>query len=225
MSSLNALPSTDLLSAMNPRVAAAAAHDTTAAQDRFMKLLVTQMKYQDPLNPLDNAQVTGQLAQLSTVNGINKLNDTMQAMVQSVQGNQAMQAANLIGRRVMVPGSALSLSDGSAAFGIELSTPVDRLQLTISDAAGHPVRVMDLGAQQAGTLMLGWDGSTGNGGTAPDGRYQLQLTGTLAGQRVSAQPLVIDQVSSISTGSGTAASLRLISSQSSVKLSDVRQIL
>ena len=225
MSSVNALPSSDLLGAMNPKAVTASANDTTAAQDRFMKLLVTQMKNQDPLNPLDNAQVTGQLAQLSTVNGINKLNDTMQAMVQSVQGNQAMQAASLIGHRVMVPGSALSLSEGKAVFGAELSTPVDSLQLTISDTSGNPVRVMNLGAKSAGTLMLGWDGSTGNGGTVPDGRYQFQLSGTLAGRHISVQPMIIDQVSSVSTGSGSAPSLRMSSGQSDVKLSEVRQIL
>ena len=52
-------------------------------QDRFLKLLVTQMKNQDPLNPLDNAQVTSQLAQISTVNGIEKLNATIEAMASS----------------------------------------------------------------------------------------------------------------------------------------------
>ena len=66
---VNALPSGDLLAAMNPK-SKTAASTTAEAQDRFMTLLVTQMKNQDPLNPLDNAQVTSQMAQLSTVTGV-----------------------------------------------------------------------------------------------------------------------------------------------------------
>ena len=73
-----------------------------AAQDRFMKLLVTQMKNQDPLNPLDNAQVTSQLAQLSTVTGIDKLNATLETMMSNAQNSQSLQASNLIGHAVLV---------------------------------------------------------------------------------------------------------------------------
>lgn len=222
----NALPSGDLLAAMNPK-AATAADTAAAAQDRFMLLLVTQMKNQDPLNPMDNAQVTSQMAQLSTVTGVNKLNDTMKSLMQSVQGGQAMQAASLIGRSVLVPGSSLSLSEGKSAFGAELTQPVDSLQLTISDGAGNPVRVMNLGPQEPGTLTLGWDGSNSSGGTAPDGRYQLQLSGISAGQKVTVQPLSFAQVSSVSTGMG-GVSLNLNASASggrtAVSMADVRQI-
>ena len=76
-------------------------------QDRFLKLLVTQMKNQDPLNPLDNAQVTTQLAQISTVNGIEKLNATIEAMASSFTSGQSLQAATMIGKDVLVPGSTL----------------------------------------------------------------------------------------------------------------------
>ena len=72
--------------------------------NRFLTLLVTQLQNQDPLNPLDNAQVTSQLAQLSTVNGINKLNDTMSGLVASFGASQYLQASNLVGHDVMVPG-------------------------------------------------------------------------------------------------------------------------
>ena len=225
MASMNVLPPTDLLSAMNPKPTALTANDTTEAQDRFMTLLVTQMKNQDPLNPLDNAQVTGQLAQLSTVNGIHKLNDTMLAMVQSVQGNQAMQAAALIGRQVMVPGSSLVLSDGSVTFGAELATSADRLQLTINDASGTPVRSIDLGAAESGLQTLVWDGMTSSGDVAPKGRYQFQLSATRGGQPVNVQPLVMEQVASVLASAGLPVSLRTRSGRADVKLSEIRQIL
>ena len=87
-------------------------------QDRFLKLLVTQMKNQDPLNPLDNAQVTTQLAQISTVNGVERLNATIQAIADSFTAGQSLQAAGMIGREVLVPGSTLQLTAGAARFGI-----------------------------------------------------------------------------------------------------------
>src|SRR6266581_9760134 len=76
---------------------------TENIQDRFLKLLVTQMKNQDPLNPMDNAQVTTQLAQISTVSGIDKLNATLQTMVSGFDASQSLAAANMIGRGVLVP--------------------------------------------------------------------------------------------------------------------------
>ena len=98
-----------LLDQMN---GSSAAKKSTAeeAQDRFLTLLVTQMKNQDPLNPLDNAQVTSQLAQLSTVTGIDKLNGTLESMMGSYQSNQALQAANMIGHGVLAPVSYTHLT-------------------------------------------------------------------------------------------------------------------
>ena len=67
--------------------------------DRFLKLLVTQLKNQDPLNPMDNAQVTTQMAQINTVEGINKLNTTLSTMAMGFNAGQTLQAAGMVGRR------------------------------------------------------------------------------------------------------------------------------
>lgn len=223
MTTLSNAVSNDLLASMNP-AAKAASGNVADAQNRFMTLLVTQMKNQDPLNPLDNAQVTSQLAQLSTVTGIDKLNQTMQAMVDSMSGAQSLQAANMIGHGVLVPGSGLALVGGKAVYGIELSGPTDKVQVTISDGAGNPVRTIDLGAKQAGTLALAWDGATQSGGAAPDGRYQVTVSALRGGQPVTAQPLAFGDVLSVSTGSG-GAKLNLGGGLSPASLADVRQIL
>src|SRR3954466_13569648 len=98
-----------VLAAMNPSAAATDKSVATAAQDRFMKLLVTQLKNQDPLNPLDNAQVTSQLAQLSTVTGVNKLNTTLESLKASYQSSKALQATNLINHGVLAAGKDLTL--------------------------------------------------------------------------------------------------------------------
>ncbi len=216
----------DLLAAMNPKSAAGSTNAASAvdAQNRFMTLLVTQMKNQDPLNPLDNAQVTSQLAQLSTVTGIDKLNETMKAMMQSAQAAQSLQAATMIGHGVLVPGSSLALTGGQSVYGIELAGPADAVQVTISDGAGNPVRTVELGARPAGSQALTWDGRLASGALAPDGRYQLSVSATRGGTAVTAEPLSFGEVVSVSTGSG-GARLNLGGAQGQVGIADVRQIL
>lgn len=224
MTSVSTLPSPELLSAMNPATRTNSTNSTQAAQDRFMTLLVTQMKNQDPLNPLDNAQVTSQLAQLSTVTGIDKLNNTIEAMQKSAQASQSLQAASLIGRGVLVPGSAVHLVEGQSLFGVELAEPVDTLTAVISDAAGNPVRTLNLGPQSAGAAPLGWDGLAASGAAVPDGVYQVQFAAQRGGQPVAVSALRFAEVMSVSTGS-QGLQLNLSGSQARAVLADVRQIL
>ena len=193
------------------------------AQDRFLKLLVTQMKNQDPLNPLDNAQVTSQLAQISTVSGIEKLTKTMETMASSYTANQALQAASMIGHQVVVPGTKLNLQQGQAGFGIELSGAADNVQVTISDAAGKTVQSMDLGAQKAGTLSLTWDGVTDSGAKAVEGQYDIKVTAKRGSEKVEANTLSLGVVDSVSNGSqGVKLNLGVMGSAS---LADIKQIL
>jgi flagellar basal-body rod modification protein FlgD len=167
-------------------------------QDRFLKLLVTQMKNQDPMNPLDNAQVTSQLAQISTVNGIEKLNATMQAMANGFTAGQSLQAAGMIGHNVLVPGSALQLAGGNGVFGVDLAQPADEVKVTIQDSAGATMQVMNLGAQPAGSLTFGWDGKTADGAQAADGGYTVSVEALRGGEKTGAQPLALGTVQGVS---------------------------
>ena len=208
---------------MNPAAGTAKTSDAAATEDRFLKLLVTQMKNQDPLNPLDNAQVTSQMAQLSTVTGIEKLNATLAAMMSGQQSNQALQAARVIGHGVLVPGAGMALQDGKAAFGIELAEPADNVQITVSDSTGNAVQQISLGAQEAGSHLLLWDGQTTLGTTAADGVYTFEVAATRGGVGSTANGLTFDQVSSVSTGpQGVTLNLPLAGS---VSLADIRQII
>ncbi len=214
--------SSDLLATMNP--AKKSATDTTgAAQDKFMTLLVTQMRNQDPLNPMDNAQVTSQLAQLSTVTGIEKLNTTLEALQGSYQSSQTLQAVSMIGHGVFAPGSKLALQDGKALFGIELSEPVDSVKLTIYDASGKAVRSMTLNDQKAGTLPLQWDGKTDQGTTAADGKYSFDVVATRGGEKSAATGLGFGAVESVTTNAQGVK--LLVPGMGEIKLTDVRQIL
>lgn len=221
MSSIDGVSSA-LMTTMNG-AAASQASTAAQAQDRFMTLLVTQMKNQDPLNPLDNAQVTSQLAQLSTVTGIDKLNTTLEALKGSFQAGQSLQAAGMIGHGVLVPGSAATLSNGAAALGVELSEPADQVTVTIRDSVGNAIRKIDLGAQDSGTVPLAWDGKTDAGAAAADGKYSFEVSAMLGGRKSAANTLAFGEVSSVSTG---AQGVKLnVHGVGAMNLSDVRQIL
>src|SRR5450830_2047494 len=103
-------PVTDLMATMNPKQTTAAAGSVEEETNKFLTLLVTQLQNQDPMNPLDNAQLTSQLAQLSTVTGINNLNSTLDSLKSSYQQAESMQAANIIGHGVLTAGNSINLS-------------------------------------------------------------------------------------------------------------------
>jgi flagellar basal-body rod modification protein FlgD len=170
------------------------------SEDRFPKLLVTQMKNQDPLNPLDNAEVTSQMAQLSTVTGIEKLNAAFQAMSGSFAASQSLQAAGMIGRSVLAPGSSLLLQDGAAAGGFELKQSVDHAVVTIKSAAGNTLHSVDLGAQKAGNVMFQWDGITDSGANAANGAYKFEVSAMQGGNKVEVENLSLGKVGSVSLG-------------------------
>jgi flagellar basal-body rod modification protein FlgD len=191
-------------------------------QDRFMTLLVTQMKNQDPLNPMDNAQVTSQMAQLSTVTGIDKLNNTVQSLMSSMQSGQSYQAANMIGHNVLVPGTAVSTSGTGGYFGVDLPTGADKLSILIKDSAGATIRTMNLGAQDAGSIPFKWDGFADDGTVAATGNYKFETTATVAGKSVTADGLNYAEVTSVSN-STSGVKLNL-SNLASVSTTDVKEI-
>ncbi|MBK6678133.1 MAG: flagellar hook assembly protein FlgD [Rhodocyclaceae bacterium] len=167
------------------------------AQNRFLKLLTTQLKNQDPLNPLDNAEVTSQLAQISTVSGIEKLNATLQTLLDGMSVSQTTLTANLVGHVVLVPGSGLQLASGASAGGVELAGSADEVTVTIKDANGLAVKTLNLGAQAAGVHNFTWDGATDNGGSAVDGTYSVSVKATRGGEDVPVTALSFATVRSL----------------------------
>ncbi|KVW96106.1 flagellar hook assembly protein FlgD [Thiobacillus denitrificans] len=202
--------------------AKATKNGTKETEDRFLTLLVAQMKNQDPLNPLDNAQVTSQLAQLSTVQGIENMNTTLQSLATSMGVNQMAQAANLIGRAVLVPGDSISPAQMEDVIGFDLSRPADKVTVDILDAGGGVVRSLDLGPREDGVNVLAWDGLTSNGAAAPDGAYSFKINAAQGGQPVSSTALHLGLVNSVSQGS-QGVQLNLAGNES-VSYAEIRQI-
>ncbi len=229
-----AFVSQDLLNSDNVKKNAPAAGSVEADQDKFMTLLVTQMKNQDPLNPLDNAQVTSQLAQLSTVTGVNKLNTTLESLKSSYQSSEALQAANLIGHGVLVPGDKVQLTDGKAIMGIDLPSAADSVQVIITDPrTGKEVQTMDMGAQPAGTVPIAWDGVPDPSQVGPDGKpvtlrngnYLIKVVATRGSEALTdAKTLSFDSVGSVTTSAKDGVKLNL-PTLGVVSLVDIKQIL
>ncbi len=194
-------------------------------QDRFLKLLVTQLQNQDPLNPMDNAEVTSQIAQLSTVNGISQLNETLLALSGQMDMTQAMQASALIGRDVLVPGDKIALGNGVATpVGIDLVSPATQVTADIVDRSGKVLRSYDLGAQPSGIVSVGWDGLDEAGAAAPDGAYSLRVTAVNGeGKAVPAGTLTYANVTAVDYGSsGVKLDLGIAGK---AELNDIRKVL
>jgi flagellar basal-body rod modification protein FlgD len=203
--------------------AASNASQIGATQDRFLKLLVTQMKNQDPLNPLDNAQVTSQMAQLSTVTGIDKLNSTVEALSASMLASQSLSAVSMIGHPVLVAGTQIDLLKSQGDAAVELTQPVDNLTVSISDASGKVVRTLNLGAQQAGFANVQWDGRTDAGQTATDGKYSFSAVSTLGGRKSDATTLSYGMVNSVAqTQNGVTVNVGQLGE---VSLNSIKKIL
>lgn len=191
-------------------------------QDRFLKLLVTQMKNQDPLNPMDNAQVTSQMAQLSTVSGIDKLNASVTAMSASFQTSQNLQAATMIGHGVIAPGSSIELANGKSIYGIELPQNADKVEISIKDASGLVVRTINAGTMPSGVNTLTWDGKTDSGADAGNGVYQFEVSASLGETKLDATSLSFGMVSSVS--SNTQGTKLNVANIGDIAMADVRQI-
>src|SRR5512145_1934158 len=195
---------------------AAQSGSSAGGADRFLKLLVAQMQNQDPLNPMDNAQVTSQMAQINTVTGIEKLNTTFEGLTSQFVQMQALQGASLVGRDVIVPGNVLDIDEGVGQGGFELTSAADAVKVEILSASGQVVETMQLGAQSAGMHSFDWKA----GAATNDSGLRFRVTSTLGGSTTSATALMRDTVDAVTT-SGTGFSLELARS-GSVGYADVK---
>lgn len=199
--------------------------DVQASQDKFLKLLTTQLQNQDPLNPMDNAQVTSQLAQINTVQGITQLNSTLQTMADNSNANQAIQAAALVGKGVVVPGNGMTISEKvpTAVAGYELEGAADVVKLDIKNSNGTVVRTINIGSKSAGEQTFSWDGKDDAGVAVAAGNYTFDVTATQGSNKVKAIALQVGAVGSVS---GKGANLEInVTGVGSFGISDIREIL
>ena len=148
--------------------------DSNEAQDRFLKLLVAQLSNQDPMNPMDNAQMTSQMAQINTVTGIQQLNQTMQSMSGQFTAMQVLQGTSMIGRTVLTEGNTLGVAaDGTHTAAFDLAGPAAGVKVQITTASGELVDTIDLGAGNTGRNYFTWQGKDKYSGDASQLRFNV----------------------------------------------------
>lgn len=175
-----------------------AASDANASQDRFLKLLVAQLNNQDPMNPMDNAQMTSQMAQINTVTGIQQVNATLKSMAEQFAGMQVLQGSSMVGQNVLIEGNTLSRSNGVASGAIDLGGQADNVKIEILSPGGQVLDTLNLGAKSTGRHTFDWDASAYTG----TGEPSYRVTATQGGNAISTTALVRDTVTSVSSENG-----------------------
>jgi flagellar basal-body rod modification protein FlgD len=194
-----AITALDALATGATDTTAKAKAEATATSDRFLKLLVAQMQNQDPLNPMDNAQVTSQMAQINTVNGIEKLNTTVQGLSGQFVQMQALQGAALVGRDVVVPGNRIDIADAVGQGGYELAGPADAVKVEVLSPSGQVLDTLNLGAQTSGLHGFDWPA----GAYTNDSALSFRVTATLGAATTTSTTLMRDRVDAVSTSGNT----------------------
>lgn len=196
-----------------------AASDANASQDRFLKLLVAQLNNQDPMNPMDNAQMTSQMAQINTVTGIQQVNETLKSMAAQFTSLQVLQGASMVGHNVLVESNTLTRNAGVASGALDLDGKADAVKVEILSPGGQVLDTLNLGALGVGRHSFDWDAASYQG----TGEPSFKVTATLGGKAVTNTALARDTV--LSVGSDNGAMTVQLQGRAAVAYSSVKAIL
>lgn len=199
--------------------AAVAKTDSAASQDRFLKLLVAQLNNQDPMNPMDNAQMTSQMAQINTVTGIQQVNDTLKVMSDQFASLQVLQGSSMVGRNVLVEGSKLNIQDGRAAGAVDLTANAESVKIEVITPGGTLVDTLNLGALDTGRHNFTWDASKYTGTGTPS----FKVVATTGGNAIASTSFVQDKVTSV--GSENGSMLVQLANNAAVGYSKIKALL
>ena len=202
------------------------ATSTTMDQGAFLTLFTTQLKNQNPLDPVKNEAVVAPLAQFSQLEATTAMKTSMETMVQSMQGDKMLAGAAMIGRKVAVPNAPAMLLGGQPVqASVDLPNGADGVQMQILDNRGQVVRKLIYPAQTPGSMKLAWDGMSDTGAAMPDGAYTMQVLASSMGKAVQPTVNMFSTVRSVSNA-GTADNTWLleVDGGKSVSLADVKQI-
>lgn len=191
----------------------------------FLNLMVTELTHQDPMKPMDNAQLATQISQFATVSGINELNNSFSELSNALHSDQALQATSLVGHDVLVPLNTGYLNSGGSISGvIGIEQPANDLVVRVTDAAGALVREISMGAQQTGEVRFNWDGLMDDGNFAPPGQYRISASAVIDDQTVSPYILMEAVVESVSIGQPGQPLLLNLAGVGAVPFNDVAEI-
>ena len=179
---------------------------TVLTQEDFLNLLVTQMRYQNPLEPLDNYQMASQMAQMSSVDSLKNISQAMDQFAANQASANNFQASGLIGKRVEYQGNALSLNQGTASEAYyQLASP-GKVLTQVYDSAGNLVWQSEAGSKDTTRQKFEWSGRNQNGTLLPDGSYSFQVVAVDGkGSSIQVKTGCAGTVSGISLENGTSS--------------------
>ena len=180
-------------------------HKSSLDQDAFLTILVAQLTHQDPLNPMEDTEMTSQLAQFSSLEQLTNINKGITALNDAKSQNDMFAAVSFIGKEVKAEGYKVSLSEGNAStiyYGF--GETVSKIMMNIYDSEGAIVRTVELGSKDAGTYQYTWDGKDENGELLPDGQYGVGILGEdVSGDYVMVQTEISGRVDAVVNENGT----------------------
>ncbi len=201
------------------------ASNSELTQQDFMDLLVTELTYQDPFEPMDNSELASQISQFSVVSGIDELNNSFSTFSSSMLSGQTLQASGLIGHDVLVPTNTGYLETGDTLDGvIGLDSSAGNVKVMVKDSSGAVIREISLGTQPEGEVNFSWDGLMDNGEYAPTGTYQIEAEATVNDETIAPYVLNKAEVESVSMGTAGQDTRVNLKGLGSLSLNDVAEI-
>jgi flagellar basal-body rod modification protein FlgD len=183
---------------------------TKLDKNAFLKLMIAQLKNQNPLEPTTNADFVAQLAQFSSVEGIEQLNTTVGQIANGNQSSQALQASSLVGRTVKVATNSGTLgSSGKVSGTVSVPTSTSGVELSVFNPSGELVFKQDLGAQKPGDVSFVWDGKNAAGQAMPAGNYRFAAVSTYDGKPLQLPTYLGANVNSVTLGANNTVTLNV----------------
>ena len=211
----------------NPQLPAAnETKSTELDQDSFMKLMLTQLEYQDPLKPVDNTEFIAQTAQFSSVAGINSMRDSLDKFVADQSSLKTLFSANLLGKTAMITTSEISLKENTP-IDIEYTLPqqAESVSVLVLDQTGAMVQRKELGTQGQGTHTFTWDGIGDDDSQLAPGDYSIRVEyPNSLGDNTAAQTSIATKIDSVSFGTSGTGSVLTTSEGREIQLSEVTKI-
>lgn len=194
-------------------------------QNDFMKLMLQQLKSQDPFKPTDNTEFISQMAQLTSVSGISEMNANLATLTQSLYSAQLLEASSLIGKEVLVDSSVVALP-GTGGITGQLNLPVssNAVNVEILTPGGEVVGKVSLGPQNAGAVPFEWNGVGTTGNRLPPGKYLIQASYRNGNTQEALGTQVRAAVNSVSVPSNGGSAQLQLQGLGSVALSQVIEI-
>lgn len=207
-------------------------------QEAFFELMLTQLNNQNPMEPMENGEFLGQIAQFSTVSGIQDLQESFASLSNALTSNQALQASSLIGRTVLIDTvdskgkvSASLTEDASIVGAIGIPVSTEQVMVNITDSSGQLVRQLNLGEQKAGELVFAWDGTIteatddAEAVMADPGQYKFSATVLYEGKPEGVVMLIADIVSSVTLGKNGEGMKVNLTDNGSLDFGEIKRIM